>query len=204
MIFDTGFVPEHFFCIISGGVPDFFVDYAVVDGSGVGGEFAGQALTGSTLFTSTGAISAGTEIFIDNTNVDGVSALCPPETGTIGYAGDPRLTASTPTSTAPTSTCSSPATSSPTTTSSTSSSTSAPRRRPDGFGGFTPDAGQNSILANNQPIDFGALTRLGEGDVGDPPVLTTGLTFDTDFAPTTSSTSRTSISSPSRSSPTPR
>jgi len=184
MIFDAGFAPDHGFFIISGNTPDFYVDYAPIDGTGLGGEFAGQALTGSTLFTSTGTASAGTLMYIDNSNIGGVTALCPPATGNFDYAAGSEIDAVY--------SCYDSANNDLYITITGNLETNNNKLNlfldvgdvvlvdANGNPAGT-DAGQNMLRDDNLPIDFGALTRMGAGDVGDPPLFTDGLIFDTGF-----------------------
>ena len=187
MIFDAGFAPNHgFFIVSTGNALDMWMDYAAIDGTGLVGEYCGQGHPGVSSIVSTGLVSAGVEIYVDNSNVGGVTALCPPQTGNFDYAAGSEIDAIY--------SCWDATEHLLYITITGNLETNNNKLNlffdvgdvvlvdANGNPAGT-DAGQNALRPDNLPIDFGALTRMGDGDVdvGGVPVFTPGLIFDTGF-----------------------
>jgi hypothetical protein len=180
LIFETGFEADYVYAITAGGgdleadpidPTDLFVDFASLPTLGGGtGAFLGQGDMG------TGAVSVSApegEFAFDNSNILGVTEVCPPPSGDptfsngselnqlFGYIDENTnqmyllLTGNIETSAG---------------------------NRVNFLFDVAPGGQGNSFPLSdfNVDIDFNALNRIGSGDAGDPPVFTDGVILERD------------------------
>jgi len=178
MVFDAGFSADHVFSFILGNAdPDtftpasMFADYAELPTTGGGfGEFIGDGLTGLG-FPAISDLTYGDFAF-DNSNIGGVLALCPPPTGNpnvssgsemnqlFGYIDENTnkmyllITGNLQNN--------------------GNTLNLFFDVAPGGQGATFPLSG------TNVDIDFGGLNRMGDGNIGNPPVFTDGVILEHD------------------------
>jgi hypothetical protein len=172
LIFDAGFEADFYLNFTTGNDPaETYANFAeILTGGGGSGDWSGPGGTGTNTLVGVGML-AGMEFGLDNSNVGGVTMLCPPDRpsrdwsvgseidGLYAYVD---------------------------TTGNTLYLLVTGNLENNGnklnlFFDVQP-GGQSPLRGDNVDISFNGLNRMGEGEHGDPPVMMPGLAFDADFA----------------------
>jgi hypothetical protein len=167
--FDGGFAPDYWFAVTNGGTPTIFANYARlrVDANDAGeGYYLGSHDVGLGGTLGGGNNPNNVMVEINNSNIAGVPATCPPPTGTVDFAAGSEIDG-------------------------VYAQAQGSRlyvlvtgnletnfNKLDLFfdvNSATTAAGQNLLRSNNVDIDFNGLNRYGAGAEGP------GLTFDSGF-----------------------